>query len=170
MNMQFSEELLDLGQKLLNLASKNKIKIVTAESCSGGLLSALITCASGSSFVFDCGFVTYSNEAKHSLLGVRNKSLEQFGAVSQEVADEMAIGAIKNSRGDLSVSITGIAGPTSDDTKKKVGLVYISAFNKKTQKLISKRFEFDGTRDQIRFSSITHAINLLIESIKNEAH
>jgi len=168
--MNFSTELLDLSYKLVRLAIKNNIKISTAESCSGGLVSALITCVSGSSEVFDCGFITYSNDAKNKMIGVNQSLLKEFGAVSKEVADKMAQGVIKNSNANLSISITGVAGPNSDNSNKKVGLVFISSFNKNTNKLISKKFEFDGNRDQIRNLSVKKAILILIDQINNEAN
>ena len=166
--MHFDQELIDLAQKLIDLALKNNIKIATAESCTGGLLSGLITSISGSSNIFDCGFVTYSNNSKNKLLGVNNILLEKFGAVSVEIANEMARGALKNSSANLVISITGIAGPKSDETKKPVGLVYISAFSQKNNELISKKFQFNGNRDEIRNLSVKNAINLLIWQIENE--
>lgn len=165
----FSQDLLNLAQELVKLAAKNNVKIATAESCTGGLVSGLITAISGSSQILDCGLVTYSNEAKNKLLKVSNIYLEKFGAVSEEVANEMALGAIKNSDANLSVSITGIAGPNKDDSDKPVGLVYISSFFERNNKLISKKFQFEGNRDEIRNSSIKNAIQLLILQIENEA-
>lgn len=166
--MNIDQEITKSIKKLFKLALENNIKITSTESCTGGLLSSLITEISGSSAIFDCGFVTYSNNSKNLLLEVRNNSLETFGAVSKEVAEEMAIGAIKKSQANLSVAITGIAGPNSDSTNKKVGLVFISSFNKVSNQLITKKFEFDGNREFIRKSSVLSAINLLIKQISNE--
>ncbi len=165
--MNFNKDLLVLARKLIKLALKNNIKITVAESCTGGLLSALITSISGSSNVFECGFITYSNESKNRLLNVDDKLLKGFGAVSKEVADAMANGAVRNSNSNLSVAITGIAGPKSDDTNKAVGLVFISSFLDKNNELISKKFQFDGNRDEIRNLSVKNALNLLILQIKN---
>lgn len=165
--MNFSQELTNLANKLVKLAIKNQIKLTTAESCTGGLVSGLITSISGSSEIFDRAFITYSNIAKNELLEVKKESLEKFGAVSYQIADEMAQSAVKKSAADLSISITGIAGSNSDNSKKEVGLVYISSFFTKNNNLISKKFQFSGNRDEIRNLSVKNAINLLIEQIEN---
>jgi len=141
------------------LRQKN-IELVCAESCTGGLLSAFITSISGASDIFERGFVTYSNQSKIDLLGVKKSSLEKFGAVSAQVAREMAAGALKNSGADIAIAISGIAGPKSDDTKKPVGLVYIALAVK--NKIEVKEFNFSGSRSQIRKSSVSAAIDLII--------
>ncbi len=164
--MIFSEELLILAKELINLSLRKNLKISTIESCTGGLTASLITSISGSSQVFDCGLVTYSNESKNKLLGITNELLEKFGAVSEEVANAMAISMTK-SNANLTVSITGIAGPNSDKSTKKVGLVFISSFNKNNNKLLSRKFEFKGNREEIRSLSVKNAILILIEQIKN---
>lgn len=161
----FNASLLDQAHKLFDLALKSNIKIVSAESCTGGLMSALITEIAGSSQIFDRGFVVYSNLAKEQNLGVNSKTLNDFGAVSEEAAKEMAIGAIKNSNANLSIAITGIAGPQSDDTKKPVGLVYISSFNNLNQNLIVKKFNFSGDRAQNRILTVENALTILITQI-----
>ena len=107
----FSKKLKIISHELANQCNKRNIHLVTAESCTGGLLSAIITEIPGSSNWFDRGYVTYSNNAKIDLLGVSEKNLNNFGAVSQEIANEMSLGALRNSEANLSVSITGIAGP-----------------------------------------------------------
>jgi PncC family amidohydrolase len=158
--------LLQKAQRLFELAAAKNIKIVSVESCTGGLLAALITQISGSSQIFERGFVTYSNRAKIEDLGVNEQILQQFGAVSKEAAEQMAKGAVANSQADLSIAITGIAGPNSDNSKKPVGLVYIASFNDLNKKLIVKKFNFDGCRQQIRLLSVENAINILISQIK----
>ncbi len=163
--MNFSLDLFKRAQKLFDLACKSNIKIVSAESCTGGLLSALITEIAGSSQIFERGFVVYSNLSKQQNLGVNAKTLNDFGAVSEEVAKEMAIGALKNSQANLSIAITGIAGPESDDTKKPVGLVYISSFNNLNNNLLVKKFNFLGNRAEIRNSTVLEAIEILITQI-----
>ena len=163
--MNFSPDLFKRAQKLFDLACKSNIKIVSAESCTGGLLSALITEIAGSSQIFERGFVVYSNLAKEQNLGVSAKTLNDFGAVSEEVAKEMAVGAIKNSNANLSIAITGIAGPESDDTKKPVGLVYISSFNSLNQNLIVKKFNFSGDRSGNRILAVEKATGVLIAQI-----
>ena len=163
--MNFSQELINQAKLFLILAKSKNIKLVTAESCTGGLLSGLITSIPGSSQVFDCGFVTYSNSAKNKSLNVDNDLLAKFGAVSEEVAKAMAIGAITNSNADISLAITGIAGPESDETTKKVGLVFIAFFDKNNEKLLSKKFEFEGDRDSIRNLSLKNALLILNQNI-----
>ncbi len=144
---------LDLQKKFTKISKKLKEKnllLVTAESCTGGLLAAFITSISGASNIFERGFVTYSNESKIELLGVKKSTLEKHGAVSGEVAQQMAAGALKNSHANIAIAITGIAGPKSDDSKKPVGLVYIAcAVKKPNSKIVVKKFNFDGTRSQI---------------------
>jgi nicotinamide-nucleotide amidase len=115
-----------LAAKLVQAASAKRVMIATAESCTGGLVSAAITGIAGSSTIFDRGFVTYSNEAKAELLGVSLSLLDQHGAVSPHVACAMAEGALKNSRASISVAITGIAGPGGGSVEKPVGLVHFA--------------------------------------------
>jgi PncC family amidohydrolase len=152
-------------QKLFDLACKSNIKIASAESCTGGLLSTLITEIAGSSQIFERGFVVYSNLAKEQNLGVSSKTLNDFGAVSEEVAREMAIGVLRNSNANLSIAITGIAGPKSDETKKPVGLVYISSFNNLNNSLLVKKFNFSGDRAENRILSVSEAVQILITQI-----
>ncbi len=128
----FLKENLKLIQKLARQCLEKKILLVAAESCTGGLLSSLLTREAGSSKWFDRGFVTYSNNSKIDSLGVRGETLENFGAVSQEIANEMAKGALKNSEANLSISITGIAGPEGGSLDKPVGTVFF--FNCKPRK------------------------------------
>ena len=119
-----SKENTNLIQRLARQCLKRDISLVTAESCTGGLLSSLLTQEAGSSKWFDRGFVTYSNNSKIDSLGVQGETLENFGAVSQEVANEMSTGALKNSEANLGISITGIAGPEGGSLIKPVGTVY----------------------------------------------
>ncbi len=163
--MNFDQKLINQAQKLFNLALKNNIKIASAESCTGGLVSALITEIAGSSQIFERGFVVYSNLSKEQNLGVSSKTLNDFGAVSEETAKEMAIGAFKNSNANLSIATTGIAGPKSNDTKKPVGLVYISSFNNLNKKLVVEKFNFSGNRAQNRILTVSNAIEILINQI-----
>lgn len=173
--MMFDKILINKTKKLLTLALAKKIKIVSAESCTGGLISALITEISGSSKVFDSGFIVYSNLSKVQNLDVSHETLEKFGAVSKEVAKEMAIGAIKNSSANLSIAVTGIAGPQSDDTAKSVGLVYIASYNGINDCLIVKEFNFNGQghgqefndRFYIRINAVVNAVEILINQIEN---
>jgi nicotinamide-nucleotide amidase len=153
--MFFTSDLIILAEEILQEYAKNNLKIVTAESCTGGLLSALFTEISGSSKVFERGFVTYSNQAKIDLLGVEELTLKNFGAVSLETAEEMAIGALKNSQANIALSITGVAGP-----EEKSGLVYIAVASH-DRVIVKREFQFSGDRHQVRKSSITAALQLL---------
>jgi len=128
--MNFSPKLIakinEINQKLI----QKNLKITCAESCTGGLLSGLFTEIEGSSKIFDRGFVTYSNQSKIDLLNVDKKLLEEFGAVSEEVALAMAQGALQNSYADIAIAITGIAGPTGATIDKKVGTIFIALVTK----------------------------------------
>lgn len=156
--MFFTSTQLSQATEILQKLREKNLKLATAESCTGGLVSALFTSIAGSSDVFERGFVTYSNEAKIEMLGVKEKTLENCGAVSEEVAKEMSLGALKNSKADIAISITGIAGPKSDDTKKPVGLVYISVAT--TEKTLARKFNFSGDRDEVRKASMIAALEI----------
>ncbi|OQA03065.1 MAG: Nicotinamide-nucleotide amidohydrolase PncC [Planctomycetes bacterium ADurb.Bin401] len=145
-----------VGQEL----SKKKKTLATAESCTGGLISKMITDVPGSSDYFTYGWITYSNEAKISQLGVDKKLIEQFGAVSSEVASAMAVGARKKAGSDYSIAVTGIAGPGGGTEQKPVGLVYISIAGPNSVK--TDKFLFGSrNRDFIRLRSCQVALNLL---------
>lgn len=151
-----------LAHQLVKLATKKNIIIATAESCTGGMVSTAITSIPGSSLVFDCGFVTYSYESKSKILGVNPNTIKKKGAVSKEVAIELAKGAIKNSIATLSVGITGIAGPTGGTPTKPIGLVYIACVL--NNKLTLKRYFFKGNRRQIRSQASMEALKMLLSS------
>lgn len=153
---------LELAFELLNLCKKKSLLIATAESCTGGLLSSTITDVPGSSEVFDRGFVIYSNEAKTSLLSVPKKIISEHGAVSEAVAKKLSLGAIKKSRADLSISVTGIAGPGGGTKTKPVGLVYISTCIKNSRPK-SQRFVFKGARKSVKKQTVVKCLEMLIE-------
>lgn len=115
-----------LAEEFVELIKKCKITVATAESCTGGLLSAYITAVSGASGVFEYGVCTYANKFKHRELHVKNKTLRKFGAVSKETASEMALGVKKHAKSFLGIGVTGIAGPTGGTPEKPVGTVFIS--------------------------------------------
>ena len=156
----FDHEIRDAAERVLTSCRKRGLKVVTAESCTGGLVAAALTAIAGSSDVVDRGFVTYSNEAKHEMLGVALDTLEKHGAVSEPVARAMARGALTHSLSDISVSVTGVAGPGGGSAEKPVGLVHFAAARPGFD-LIAERHVFPGDRDGIRrFATIT-ALGLL---------
>jgi nicotinamide-nucleotide amidase len=136
--------------------------LATAESCTGGLVSACLTEIAGSSDVFDRGFVTYSNDAKMELLGVPRGLLETVGAVSAEVAEVMAAGAIEASRADVALSVTGIAGPGGGSPAKPVGLVFIGSCRRGATPA-SARHLFPGDRSAVRQATLAAALARLAE-------
>jgi nicotinamide-nucleotide amidase len=138
---------------------KNHKQLAVAESCTGGLLSKLITDVPGASEYFTYGWVTYSNKAKTGLLGVPKKIIEKYGAVSEQVASAMAAGARKKAKSDYAIAITGIAGPGGGSKKKPVGLVYISVCNSKICK--TRKCLFSYTRELIRQRAALTALNML---------
>lgn len=156
--MLFSAHLVEKAKSLLETLERNHVMLATAESCTGGLIAALFTEIPGSSNVFERGFVTYSNEAKQSMLGVPKALLEKYGAVSSEVAIAMAKGAVKNSRAKLAISVTGIAGPGGGTADKPVGLVYIAIAGYKEA---VDKCNFTGTRNDIRFAAVDKALDML---------
>lgn len=136
-------------------------RVALAESCTGGLIAKMLTDLPGASAYFDRGWVTYSNEAKHEELGVSEKLLEDYGAVSSEVAQAMAKGALKNSGCDVAVSVTGIAGPGGGTEQKPVGLVYISMAY--AQKCVVKEHNFPKNREVCRLRTAQAALDLIIK-------
>lgn len=139
-------------------------KIVMAESCTGGLVAGALTDIAGSSDVVERGFVTYSNEAKAELLGVPADMISKHGAVSAQVARAMAEGALKHSRGDVAISVTGIAGPGGATAGKPVGLVYFGLAAKGAETRV-ERHQFAGDRASVRGASVEAALALLAEAL-----
>lgn len=150
-----------LAEKLGHLLLEKKLKLATAESCTGGGMAYAITSISGSSQWFERGFVTYSNLSKQELLNIDNHIINIHGAVSEETAISMAEGALKNSQADLSISVTGIAGPDGGSTAKPVGTVWFALAGKNFP---TKRLHqcFSGNREEIRLKSIQTGLELLI--------
>lgn len=145
-----------LEEEVAKLLINNKLTIATAESCTGGLLAAKLINYPGISSVFMEGVITYSNESKKQLLGVKEKTLEKYGAVSKETAEEMAVGVAKLGNTDIGVSVTGIAGPGGGSIEKPVGLVYLGLSIKgETQ---TKKLFFKGDRQRIRDYAVTQAL------------
>jgi nicotinamide-nucleotide amidase len=162
-NNLFPSEIIFQTENIIKKCLDKKIKIGFAESCTGGLLSTLFTEISGSSMVLESSLVTYSNQAKIDFLQVSKKSLEKFGAVSQEVAKEMARGILQNCHVDLALGITGIAGPNGGSPQKPVGTVFISLAT--FEKDIVKQFCFLGDRSQIRFQAVIQALEIIEENL-----
>jgi nicotinamide-nucleotide amidase len=135
--------------------------IATAESCTGGLVAGALTEIAGSSDVFDCGFVTYSNDAKHAMLGVSVPTLSRFGAVSRETAEEMAKGALARSQAHVAVAITGIAGPGGGSAEKPTGLVHFAAATRGGSPRHVEQHYGDIGRSEVRRRSVLQALSLL---------
>jgi nicotinamide-nucleotide amidase len=153
---------------LLDLCRERKLKLTTAESCTGGLVAATLTDIPGSSDVLDRAFVTYSNAAKQTMLGVSAAMLERFGAVSRETAEAMARGALAHAPVHLAVSITGIAGPGGAVPGKPVGLVHFAACSR-TRRLVYQEQQFgDIGRTQVREASVAVALAMLHELAETE--
>ena len=152
------------AEDIVRLYSERGLKIVTAESCTGGLVAGSLTGVAGSSAVVERGFVTYSNEAKIELLAVPAELIASVGAVSAETAAAMAYGALAHSRGDIAVSVTGIAGPGGGSPGKPVGLVHFACARRDQRpKLVEKRFG-DLGRAIVRQKSVEVALDLLAEA------
>lgn len=152
-----------LSRSLLDLCRSRKLMIATAESCTGGLVAAALTDIPGSSDVIDRGFITYSNDAKRAMLGVRASTLDSFGAVSKETAVQMAVGALEKAGADLAVSITGIAGPGGATPGKPVGLVHFAAASR-DGRIISRECRFGAIgRSAVRQRSVIEALRMLME-------
>ena len=148
---------------LLELCKARKLMVVTAESCTGGLVAGALTDIAGSSAVVDRGFVTYTNEAKHQMLGVPNETLEKFGAVSRDTAEAMVRGALGHANADLAVSITGIAGPGGGSAEKPVGLVHFAAASRSGRLIHHERRLGDIGRAEVRRRSVLEALAMLTE-------
>lgn len=155
-----------LEKKIERILVHRKFTVTTAESCTGGLIAASLVNADGISAVFKEGYITYSNEAKVKLLGVKEETLARFGAVSRETAKEMAEGAAKASGAEAAIAVTGIAGPGGGTPEKPVGLVYIGCHvNGKT---VVKRCFYGGDRDNVRHIAAKEALELLYCQILSE--
>ena len=159
------EDVTELARTLGRLARARGVDIATAESCTGGGVATAITRISGSAKYFDRGFVTYTNLAKKQMLGVTQRSLGNYGAVSEDVAAEMARGAIRHSAADVSVAITGIAGPTGGSRSKPVGLVWF-AWAVRGGAVQTRCFRFKGNRTEIRLQSVAVALQGLIDLLR----
>lgn len=161
----FDHELREAAERVLFSCRKRGLKVVTAESCTGGLIAATLTAIAGSSDVVDRAFVTYSNEAKREMLGVPWDAILGHGAVSDPVARAMATGALARSNAHLAVSVTGVAGPGGGSPDKPVGLVHFGAV-RQGQEPIGERHVFPGDRDGIRRVSVLTALTMVASLVE----
>ncbi|HYZ24492.1 MAG TPA: nicotinamide-nucleotide amidohydrolase family protein [Rhodopila sp.] len=152
------------AESLLAACRAKGVMLATAESCTGGLIAAALTAIAGSSDVVDRGFVTYSNDAKHRMLGVPFELIAAHGAVSEPVARAMAEGALRNSAAQLAVSVTGVAGPSGGSVEKPVGLVWLglACAGRPT---VAEWHVFPGDRAAIRAATVRHAFRLIREAL-----
>jgi len=156
----FDHELREAAEHALAACRKKGLKLVTAESCTGGLISAALTAISGSSDVVDRAFITYSNEAKREMIGVPWDAILGHGAVSEYVARAMARGALSLSNAQIAVSVTGVAGPGGGSAEKPVGLVHFGAV-RAGHESIAERHVFPGDRDNIRRLTVLTALAMV---------
>jgi len=156
----FDHEMRDAAERVLHACRKRGLKLVTAESCTGGLVAATLTAIAGSSDVVERAYVTYANEAKREMLGVPWDALMGHGAVSDPVARAMAAGALTRSGVDLAVSVTGVAGPGGGTPDKPVGLVHFAGA-RAGHDIVAERHVFPGDRDTIRRVAVITALTIL---------
>lgn len=163
--MLFPNDLTTAAADLLDLLRQRRMRIATAESCTGGLLTGLLTEIPGSSDVVACGFVTYSNAAKTAMLGVAATLVEARGAVSPEVAEAMADGVLRHSTAEIAVSITGVAGPGGGSPSKPVGLVYLVAMRRGGPIATAECRFGDIGRSHVRIATLRAALSLAREVV-----
>ena len=155
-----------LERTVVELLSKNGLSITAAESCTGGLVCGKIVNVAGASEVFRGGYITYSNKQKRNVIGVKKSTLEKYGAVSEQVAAEMAKGVLEVSKADVAISTTGIAGPGGGTPEKPVGLVYIGCAVK--NKVYVEKFNFSGSRNKVRESTVVAALSMVRKYVSSE--
>lgn len=155
-----------LEEKVVELLAQRNLTVTTAESCTGGLIAGTLVNVAGASDVLNEGYVTYSNEAKERLVGVKHETLEEYGAVSEQTAREMAEGAARAAGADAALSATGIAGPGGGTEEKPVGLVYIGCYLNGVTTVEERRFA--GDRRENRLSTVETALQMLKERLTQE--
>lgn len=152
-----------IAEQLVREFGKAGLTVTTAESCTGGMIGAAITSVAGSSAIYECGFVTYSNEAKSKLIGVDPELVKENGAVSAQTASAMAIGALVTSGAAASVAVTGIAGPDGGTAEKPVGTVFIAVATSNDEGAFVEKFEFGNIgREQTRLAATREALEMLL--------
>ena len=155
-----------LEEKVVKTLNEKGLVLATAESCTGGLIAKRITDISGSSSVFNCGIVSYSNEIKEQVLGVQHKTLETYGAVSEQTVREMVKGVLRISGADIAASVSGIAGPNSDNTKKPVGLIFLAVSD--GEKIMVKQLNnifTENIRENNRKSASDEALKMILDLV-----
>jgi len=157
-----------LAVELAELCGKTGSRIATAESCTGGMISAALTDIAGSSSWFECGFITYSNAAKQSMLGVRAETLEEFGAVSGETVLQMAEGALARSQATLAVAVSGVAGPGGGSAQKPVGTVFLAVRDASGYRCV-RRLDLAGNRARVRLQTTEQALRELQRALVEKA-
>lgn len=163
--MKADNSILGLATELVERATAKGVMIATAESCTGGMIASALTDVPGASAIFDRGFVTYSNEAKTELLRVDVEIIQSHGAVSEETARAMAVGALSSSRADIAIATTGIAGPGGGATTKPVGLVWFGIASRNGARRAEKRLYGELDRAAIRRLATETALQLVLEEI-----
>ncbi|MBR3789402.1 MAG: CinA family protein [Clostridia bacterium] len=158
-------ELIALGEKVIKRFKEEKLTLSFAESCTGGWLSKIITEISGASEIFMGGVCSYSNDVKQNVLGVKEETLKAYGAVSEQTAREMSEGVTKLMNTTVGVGVTGIAGPLSDNTQKKVGLIYISITHNNKTEVIKLENDFSG---DVRYKNRFTAVKTVLSFLMNE--
>ena len=154
------------NEELIAYLIEKGLKVTFAESCTGGLISKMTTDVPGASACFECGFVTYSNEMKKKLIGVSDKTLKEFGAVSYQTAFEMCEGAKKVAEADIGIGVTGIAGPGGGTKEKPVGLVYVGVCTDDFHGTI--KLNLSGSREEVRYKTAICAFDLGLRALKKE--
>jgi len=163
------EDIVEAAKQLMAICKRKNLLVATAESCTGGLVAGTLSEVPGVSSILDRGYVTYSNQAKHEMLGVSREVLDRHGAVSRETAEAMVRGVLGRSRVDLTVSVTGIAGPDGGSAEKPVGLVHFAAATR-TGKLMHAEMRYgDIGRANVRKQSVLKAFLMLHELAEGEA-
>lgn len=158
-------DIVELTRRLLDICKAHGVLVATAESCTGGMIISLMTDLPGSSSMVDRGFVTYSNDAKMEMLGVRKETLDTVGAVSERTALEMAAGALERSNAGLALSVTGVAGPDGGSADKPVGLVWFGLAMTGRKPIAEHRIFDNLGRDYIRQQTARHAITMALGAL-----
>lgn len=160
----FNQSLCEKANAILGACKAHGVKLATVESCTGGLLSAILTELPGSSAMFTHGFITYANEAKSEMVGVDAALIDAHGAVSEPVARAMAEGALKNASADLAIAITGIAGPDGGSEAKPVGTVHFGCAMK-GKATIHRQERFSGDRSAVRLAAVAMALDMIVAEL-----